>query len=89
MGAKEYLEVMQDVVKLWLDSNYPVGNYCWQQDSAPVHKANKTQEWCKEELASFWPRDLWPPSSPDCSQLASGAMWRAWPAPLPTEVWTT
>ncbi len=26
-GAKKYLKVMRDIVKLWLDTNYPEGNY--------------------------------------------------------------
>lgn len=48
-----YLEVLRDVIKPWLDSNYPQGNYVWQQDSAPAHKAKKTQAWCRENLADF------------------------------------
>jgi len=65
-GAKEYLDVMEKVVKPWLDATYPSGNYCWQQNSAPGHKAKIVQDWCLENLANFWPSDMWPPSSPDC-----------------------
>ncbi len=72
VGGKEYLSIMQDVVKPWLDENYPRGNYVWQQDSAPAHGAKIVQKWCKGKLASFWPSTMLPPSSPDCSPLANG-----------------
>ncbi|QQP34708.1 Uncharacterized protein FKW44_022686 [Caligus rogercresseyi] len=50
IGTEQYLEVMKDGVKPWLDSTNPDGNYVWQQDSAPAHKAKKTQKWCKSKL---------------------------------------
>ncbi|QQP48937.1 Transposable element tcb2 transposase [Caligus rogercresseyi] len=71
-GAKEYLEVMQNVVKPWLDATYPEGNYVFQQDSAPGHKAKITQKWIEENLAAFWPGSMWPPSSSDCNPLDYG-----------------
>ncbi len=71
VGTEEYLDVMIRVVKPWLDENFGEDGieYVWQQDSAPGHKSRKTQKWCKENLKSFWPAALWPPSSPDCSPL--------------------
>ena len=51
VGTKEYLEVMEEVVKPWVDATYPAGNYCWQQDRAPGHKAKATQKWCQENMA--------------------------------------
>ena len=72
VGAKEYLEVMATVVKPWLDATYPDGNYCWQQDGAPGHKAKIVQKWCSEHLADFWPSNFWPPSSPDAAPLDYG-----------------
>ena len=41
----------------------------FQQDSAPAHKARKTQAWLHSNLAYHWSLDLWPPSSPDYSPL--------------------
>ena len=67
--GKEYLEVLMDVVKPWLDSTYPEGNYLWQQDYAPGTKLKVCQEWCWENLANFWPANMWPPSSPHCAPL--------------------
>ncbi len=72
IGQKAYLHVMKTVVKPWLDEQYPDGNYVWQQDSAPGHKAKTTQNWCSKHLAAFWPWSMWPPSSPDCSPLDYG-----------------
>jgi len=72
VGSKEYLDVLKSAVKPWLDANYPDGNYVWQQDGAPGHKAIVAQNWCKEHLAQFWPSDWWPPSSPDLSPLDYG-----------------
>lgn len=43
--------------------------YCFQQDSAPSHKANVTQDWCKENLTDFIPANEWPSSSPDLNPL--------------------
>ncbi len=72
IGAKEYLEVMRDIVKPWLDSTYPEGNYVFPRDSAPGHKAKVTQKWCEEDLANFWPCTMWPPLSPNCNLLDYG-----------------
>ena len=27
------------------------------------------QNWCKNNLPDFWPKDIWPPSSPDLNPL--------------------
>lgn len=43
--------------------------YCFQQDSAPAHKAKKTQEWCAENLPDFITSEEWPASSPDLNPL--------------------
>ena len=69
VGTKEYLEVMEGTVKPWLDEHYPEGNYIWQQDGAPGHTSNKTEKWCKDNLANFWEKTLWPPSSPNLNPL--------------------
>ncbi|QQP37055.1 Uncharacterized protein FKW44_022357 [Caligus rogercresseyi] len=53
VGVKEYLEVMRDIIKPWMDATYPDGNHCWQQDGAPGYKAKAVQQWCQESLADF------------------------------------
>ena len=69
IGTVEYLDVLINVVKPWLDAQYPDGNYVWQQDSAPSHRAKMTQEWCAGNLSAFWPWGIWPPASPDLNPL--------------------
>jgi len=60
VGKKEYLEVMESKVKLWLDATYPASNYMWQQDGALSHTSKKMQKWMKENLANFWNSKVWP-----------------------------
>ena len=66
-GVKINTQVYQWLLRYnvlpWLKATYPNGNYVFQQDSAPTHKANTTQEWMKRNLANYWPWTLWPPSS--------------------------
>ena len=72
INTKVYKWVMVHVVKPWLDETYPDGNYVWQQDSAPAHASAETQDWCRRKLADFWPKELWPPNSPDLNPLDYG-----------------
>ena len=69
INQKVYENVLKTVVKPWLDATYPHTAYVFQQDSAPAHKAKKTQDWCKEHLRGFWPAEFWPPQSPDLNPL--------------------
>ncbi len=78
VGTLEYLDVLQNVVKPWIDQNYEGQDYVWQQDSAPSHKANKIQSWCKENFCKFWSTAVWPPSSPDLNPLANIAEMPDW-----------
>ena len=43
--------------------------FVFQQDSAPLHKANVTQQWCNEHLPGFFSHDEWPSSSPDLNPM--------------------
>ncbi len=72
LGAKEYLHILKSTVKPWLDANYLEGNYCFQQDLVPGHEATKVQQWCSNNLAQIWPKELWPPSSLDAVPLDYG-----------------
>ncbi|QQP40791.1 Uncharacterized protein FKW44_014953 [Caligus rogercresseyi] len=70
--------------------NYPTGNYVWQQDGAPSHMAAKNQKFCKDNMAHFWPKNFWPPSSPDLNPLdfSGGAQLRARPTGPLTSILT-
>lgn len=43
--------------------------YCFQQDSAPAHRAKQTATWLKENLSDFIAPSDWPASSPDINPL--------------------
>ena len=43
--------------------------FVFQQDSAPLHKANLTQQWCNEHLPGFIRHDEWPSYSPDLNPM--------------------
>jgi transposase len=64
-----YIDLLSTHLVPWLRKNYPKGNYVFQQDGAPCHTSKKTQAWLAANLADFWPKDLWPPSSPDLNPL--------------------
>ena len=70
MNAKEYIShVLEPHVLPWISANYdnprdPV----FVQDGAPCHTAKITQKWLDEHL-NYWPKDMWPPSSPDLNPL--------------------
>ena len=46
-----------------------MSGYIFQQDGAPAHHAIKTQEWCKNNLCSFWEKGIRPGNSPDLNPI--------------------
>ena len=50
---------------LWASDLFGNEEWCLQQDSAPPHKANETQDWLSEHCSDFITREEWPPNSPD------------------------
>ena len=69
VNTEVYIKLLASKVVPWLKKNYPKGNYTFQQDGAPAHTSNRTQEWLATNMANFWPKDVWPPSSPDLNPL--------------------
>jgi hypothetical protein len=69
INAVVYQDLLQRHVVPWLKRVYPDGNYVFQQDSALAHAAKTTQEFLRENMASHWPPELWPPFSPDLNPL--------------------
>ena len=67
VNADAYIHVMDTVVKPWMESVAGNRHYVFQQDGAPAHNANRTQAWLEENVKEFWPKNTWPPSSPDCN----------------------
>ncbi len=65
-----YIDMLQKIVRPWVKCNYGQGaNYVLQQDGAPCHMSKKTQKWLVENKLKFWPKEIWPPNSPDLNPL--------------------
>ena len=62
--ADVYLHALAHVVKPWIERITGGADYVFQRDSVPAHTANRTQEWCQQNLHMTWPKDLWPPTLP-------------------------
>ena len=43
--------------------------FTYQQDGATSHTSNKTQKWMRENVPSFWHKEMWPPCSPDLNPM--------------------
>ncbi|CAF4345681.1 unnamed protein product [Didymodactylos carnosus] len=44
-------------------------DFIFQQDGAPAHRDQMTQQWCEENFPDYWTKDRWPPYSPDLNPL--------------------
>lgn len=62
-------EVLESNMKPEADRLYPNGDWIFQQDSAPAHKAKVTQEWLRTNCPSFISAQEWPASSPDLNPM--------------------
>ena len=56
----------------WMNSLSLNDGLTLQQDGVTAHTAKMVQEWCKEHFKAFWPKDIWPPSSPDLNPMDFG-----------------
>ena len=76
--SKDYIAAVEKTVKPWIESvmiKHPGKTYVFQQDGAPAHTAAATQAYLGTSLEAFWPKDYWPPSSPDCNPLDYSIWW--------------
>ena len=70
IDSLEYIHILEKKVKPCIKANYtPDIKVVFQKDGAPARTAKKTQEWLKENIPDFWPKDLWPPNSPDLNLM--------------------
>ena len=64
-----YLEVLEELVVLWMRQ---VANGCYftfQQNGAPAHNSKKVQDFLSANVPEFLSKEFWPPSSPDANPL--------------------
>jgi transposase len=70
INSDVYVDLLKTVVKPWIKKTYSLGgNYVLQQDGAPCHTSRKTQQWLIDNQIKFWPKEIWPPNSPDLNPL--------------------
>ena len=74
INAKYYQENILPAVESWCATEYGVNwrrKVVLMQDGAPCHTARSVQSYLAENWGSeaFWPKDLWPPSSPDLNPI--------------------
>ena len=64
-----YIEILKDKIYPWVLSIYGKELFVFQQDRAPSHTAQKTQEWLTINFSGFWNKSIWPPCSPDLNLM--------------------
>lgn len=62
-------EILEGMVKPAGHALFGEAKWCFQQDSAPSHKAKSNQRWCETHLPDFISVQDWPSSSPDLNPL--------------------
>jgi inhibitor of nuclear factor kappa-B kinase subunit alpha len=68
--AKVYQEeVLDSVLEPWAQQHFANRQWCFQQDSAPAHKAKSVQEWCRYRIPDFLAHEDWPSNSPDLNPM--------------------
>jgi hypothetical protein len=68
LTAADYIAVLEEKFLPWVRDTFPDGNVVLQQDGAPAHTANRTQNFLEDNIA-FWSKEMWPPYSPDVNPL--------------------
>lgn len=70
INKEYYLQyVIKDHLLPYAKKLFGAESFCFQQDSAPAHKAIVVQQWCKQNLPCFISCSEWPASSPDLNPL--------------------
>lgn len=70
VNAANYREsILEGVLQPWASEHFGRRRWCFQQDSAPAHKACVVQQWCRDKCPDFIDVNQWPPYSPDLNPL--------------------
>ena len=68
-NASVYEKMLEDVVEPLSESLFAGKPWCFQQDSAPAHKAKIIQQWLAAHIPDFTTVDKWASGSPDLNPL--------------------
>lgn len=75
-NADNYISHLQNDLIPEFRRLYPHNDYIFIQDSAPSHRAMRTQHFLAENVPDFVRANEWPPNSPDCNPL-DYSVWNA------------
>lgn len=64
-----YLDVLKKKVRPWIVKVAAGRPYVFQQDGAPAHNSHLVQNWLDDNMDMYWPKEFWPPNSPDLNPL--------------------
>ena len=68
--AKVYQqEVLEGVLEPWAQQHFANRHWCFQQDSAPAHRAKSVQGCCRDRIPDFIAHEDWPSSLPDLNSM--------------------
>ncbi len=64
VSSPTYRDVVLTKVVNFMHERWGPGEAVFQQNGAPAHTSNATQNYLRQQLGKngFWPKDLWPPS---------------------------
>ena len=62
-------DILEGSLLIWTQGHFKKRQWSFQQDSAPSHRAKKTQEWLSANVPQFISKEEWPPSSPELNPL--------------------
>jgi len=57
VNFKEYIKVLDTMVKPWMEAVARECFYLFQRDGAPACTAKITQDWLKADLKDHWPKE--------------------------------
>ena len=77
INTTEYIKILEKNVLPCITANYNMSTtqIVFQQDGAPAHTSKVTQKWLEKNIPDFWPKELWPPNSPDLNPLDYSVWW--------------
>ena len=69
VNSESYMELLEGGLLPDCRDLYPEDDYVFQQDGAPSHNSNATQNYLEDATPSFIRKDEWPPQSPDLNPM--------------------
>ena len=69
LNANLYIEDILTPAHVEMKKHFKDDPFTFQQDGAPSHTANNTQDWCESHFPAFWTKELWPPLLFDLKHL--------------------